>query len=197
MWPFFVSLKWLVWCGFWAIIPAETQASQQLRTPTDGHHPWVTAVNCAQRFDVLPSFYRYGDSFSIRTFSMRGFSLHHLRNLPMTNLAAVRSVASYKRRSNRMTLSAPVGLSGEDRQKATFTVPARAINLNRHGAAVQLNRELSVGTTVVLKNKCGTQLSARVVSHLKEVDGQRTYGIEFVDQDERAKGFWGINFPTS
>lgn len=114
----------------------------------------------------------------------------------MTTLAVVRSVA-YRRRSNRMNLSAPVGLSGEDRQKCTFTVPARATNLNRHGAAVQLNRELSVGATVVVKNKCGTQLSARVVSHLKEIEGQRTYAIEFVDQDERAKSFWGISFPTS
>jgi hypothetical protein len=114
----------------------------------------------------------------------------------MTNLAVVRSVAS-KRRSNRMTLSAPVGLSGEDRQKATFTLPARATNLNRHGGAVQLNRELSVGTTVVIKNKQGHQLSARVVSLLKEVKGLRTYGIEFVDKDERAKGFWGISFPTN
>lgn len=119
-----------------------------------------------------------------------------MTNLVMTNLAVVRSVAS-KRRSNRMSLSAPVGLTGEDRKKSSFTVPARATNLNRHGAAVQVERELSVGTTVVLKNKCGDQLSARVVSHLKEVEGQRTYGIEFVDQDERAKSFWGISFPTN
>jgi hypothetical protein len=114
----------------------------------------------------------------------------------MTTLPVVRNLAS-KRRSNRMALSAPVGLTGEDRQKATFTVPARATNLNRHGAAVQLNRELSVGTTVVVKNKQGTQVSARVVSHLKEIEGMRTYGIEFVEQDERSKGFWGISFPSN
>jgi hypothetical protein len=114
----------------------------------------------------------------------------------MTTSAVVRSVG-YKRRSNRMGLSAPVGLSGEDRQKATFTVPARATNLNRHGAAVHLNRELAVGTTVVIKNKQGHQVSARVVSHLKEVEGLRTYGIEFVEKDERATSFWGITFPSN
>jgi len=39
-----------------------------------------------------------------------------------------------------MALNAAVGVSGEDRQTATFTITAKATNLNRHGAAVQLNR---------------------------------------------------------
>lgn len=102
-----------------------------------------------------------------------------------------------KRRSNRMSLNASVGLSGEDRQKCTFTMPARATNLNRHGAAVALNRDLAIGTVVVVKNKRGTELSARVVAQLAAMKGVTTYGIEFVDQDDRTKNFWGISFPTN
>jgi hypothetical protein len=96
-----------------------------------------------------------------------------------------------------MALNSPVGLSGVDRQKCTFTMPARATNLNKHGAAVQLHRELLVGSIVAVKNKCGIQVSARVVSQLGARDGSPTYAIEFVDEDDKAKDFWGITFPPA
>ena len=96
-----------------------------------------------------------------------------------------------------MALHAPVGLSGEDRQKCPFTMSAKATKLNKHGAAVQLSRELLVGSVVTVKNKNGTQLTARVVAQFAAVQGVSTYGIEFVDPDERAETFWGITFPPS
>jgi hypothetical protein len=96
-----------------------------------------------------------------------------------------------------MALNAAVGLSGEDRQKATFTVTAKATNLNRHGAAVQINRELQVGSVVKVKNQRGSQVSARVVAQLAALQGVSTYAIEFVDQDDTAKNFWGISFPSN
>lgn len=37
-----------------------------------------------------------------------------------------------------MFLSASVGMSGEDRLKCSFAMPARATTLNKHGAAVQI-----------------------------------------------------------
>ncbi len=95
-----------------------------------------------------------------------------------------------------MALNAPVGLSGEDRQKCSFTMPAKATNLNRHGAAIQLNRELLVGSTVVVRNKSGTQVSARVVAQLAGLQGIPTYAIEFAEQDDRVETFWGISFPS-
>jgi hypothetical protein len=103
-----------------------------------------------------------------------------------------------KRRSSRMALNAPVGLSGEDRQKCAFTMPAKATNLNQHGAAVQLNRELLVGSTVVVRNKSGTEVSARVVAQLAGLQGVPTYAIEFAEHhdDDKVKTFWGITFPS-
>ena len=102
-----------------------------------------------------------------------------------------------KRRSARMALNAPVGLSGEDRQKTAFTMPARASNLNRHGASVQLNRDLLVGSTVTVKNQRGTTVPARVVAQIAAVQGVSTYAIEFVEQEDSARDFWGITFPPS
>jgi hypothetical protein len=97
-----------------------------------------------------------------------------------------------------MALNAPIRLSGEDRQSCSFAMPAKATNLNRHGAAIQLSRELIVGSTVVVRNKGGTQVSARVVAQLPALQGVPTYAIEFAEQDadEKVKVFWGISFPS-
>jgi hypothetical protein len=102
-----------------------------------------------------------------------------------------------RRRSSRIALNAPIALSGEDRHKRSFTMPARATNLNRHGAAVQLNRELLVGSVVLVRNKRGTQVSARVVAQLAATKGVSTYAIEFVEKDDKANSFWGITFPSN
>ncbi|MGD0120539.1 MAG: PilZ domain-containing protein [Candidatus Binatus sp.] len=102
-----------------------------------------------------------------------------------------------KRRSNRMALNAVVGLAGEDRQKAAFNLTARATNLNRHGAAVQIDRQLQTGSMLTVKNQRGTQVSARVVALLPAMQGVSSYGVEFVEQDEKARNFWGISFPSA
>jgi hypothetical protein len=102
-----------------------------------------------------------------------------------------------KRRSNRMLLSAAVWLSGQDKEKAAFASPARATNLNKHGAAVQLSRELVVGSVVSVRNQRGAEISARVVAQLRAAQGVCTYGLEFVEQNDKAAEFWGISFPTN
>src|SRR5215470_16488850 len=102
-----------------------------------------------------------------------------------------------RRRSSRMCLNAPVGISGEDRLKCCFTMPTKAINLNKHGAAVQISRDLVVGSVILVKNKRGIQVSARIVSQLTTTPGVSTYGIEFVEQQDKASNFWGISFPSN
>ncbi|HLZ41322.1 MAG TPA: PilZ domain-containing protein [Candidatus Sulfotelmatobacter sp.] len=113
----------------------------------------------------------------------------------MAGSTSTRSPIS-KRRSNRMSLNAAVGVTGEDRSKFTFTLQAKALNLNKHGAALQIHRELAVGSTVVIRHPRGTQVSAKVVSQIAAVEGLCTYGVEFVEHDEKAKNFWGISFPS-
>jgi hypothetical protein len=63
---------------------------------------------------------------------------------------SVNGIQVLKRRSNRMALKAGLTMSGQDHTKCAFTLPAKATKLNRHGAAIQLNRELLIGSTVVL-----------------------------------------------
>lgn len=101
-----------------------------------------------------------------------------------------------KRRSTRMALSATVGLSGEDVQNGPFTINAKAVSLNRHGAAVQINRDLPVGSKIVVRNQRGAQISARVVNQIRAIGNVRTFGIEFLDQDD-SQQFWGIAFPSA
>lgn len=101
-----------------------------------------------------------------------------------------------RRRSSRMFLNTSVGLSGEDRLKCPFTMPAKATHLNKHGASVHLSRDLVVGSVIRLRHKRGNQISARIVVQLSATQAISTYGIEFIDQDERANTFWGITFPS-
>jgi hypothetical protein len=119
---------------------------------------------------------------------------HHSGSQQPLEIASFNRAQILKRRSRRIALSAPVSISGEDRQKCTFTMPARATNLNWHGAAIQLNRELSVGSAVMVRNARGTEASARVVTQVSAIQGVRTYGIEFLD-DGGVRNFWGISFP--
>ncbi|HTS07499.1 MAG TPA: PilZ domain-containing protein [Candidatus Eisenbacteria bacterium] len=111
--------------------------------------------------------------------------------------AALNRLQASKRRSSRMALNASVGMTGEDKLKVNFTMPAKATSLNRHGAAVQLSRDLPVGSVVTLKNQRGAEVSARIVSVIAAKQGISTYGVEFVEKDEKSTQFWGISFPTN
>ena len=98
----------------------------------------------------------------------------------LTSFATTNRSQIARRRSTRIYLNAPVGISGEDRLKCSFTMPAKATGLNKHGAAVQISRDLVVGSIILVKNKSGVQVSARIVSQLTATQGVSTYGIEFV-----------------
>src|ERR1700751_3358369 len=147
----------------------------------------VTEVHCSPHPLSLRSEIRMNLKLPERPLESRPKNLTTTESIPRVQIA--------KRRSSRIALSTSVGLSDEDRQKCPFTMPATATNLNRHGAAIQLPRELLVGSTVAVRNGRGTQVSARVVSLLAASHGRSVYAIEFVEQDEAANNFWGITFP--
>lgn len=113
------------------------------------------------------------------------------------NIATSGRSSVLKRRSTRITLNSSVAVSGEDRSKCSFTIGAKATSLNKYGGALQITRELLVGTTVQVRNKRGTQISARVVSQIRAEEGLLRYGIEFVEEDARTATFWGIAFPSN
>jgi hypothetical protein len=82
-------------------------------------------------------------------------------------------------------------------KRCSFTLATTATNLNRNGAALHLNRDLSLGSVVVVQNSRGARTSARVVAQVVTGDGVYMYGVEFLDQAENVKDFWGIAFPLS
>ena len=103
-----------------------------------------------------------------------------------------------KRRSARLALNVLVRLAGQDHQRCAFTLlPARATGLNRHGAAIQVGRELLVGSILSVRHgRGGTETPARVVAQIRAASqGIFTYGVEFLDSDA-TKDFWGIAFPS-
>jgi len=109
---------------------------------------------------------------------------------------AINRSGAARRRSNRMALNAAVGLTGEDHSKTHFSLNAKATGLNRHGAAIQVTRELPLGIMLEVRNKRGTKLSARVVTQVSAVEGKLIYGIEFAEDNDRSRTFWGISFPA-
>jgi hypothetical protein len=115
---------------------------------------------------------------------------------PQIRMATTPRPQIAKRRSTRIALNTSIGLSGHDRQKCPFTMPAKATNLNRHGAAIHVARDLLVGSIIVVRNPRGTQVSARMISQLAVSHGVSVYAIEFMEQDDAANNFWGITFPT-
>ena len=98
-----------------------------------------------------------------------------------------------RRRTRRMALIVLVEISGKDVARSSFSAVTTATNLNRHGAMLQLNRDLSLDSVLVIKNSRGARTSVRVVSQTNAAENY-AYGLEFLEA-EKAKFFWGINFP--
>ena len=100
-----------------------------------------------------------------------------------------------QRRSPRIALPIPINVIGHDLDKCAFSEAATATNLNLHGAAIHLNRQLIVGSVITISNRCGIESPARIVSQVGDVKGEFIYGIEFVQG--RQPNFLGVSFYAS
>lgn len=99
------------------------------------------------------------------------------------------------RRSPRIALAITVNVIGHDLERRAFSEEATATNLNLHGAAIHLNRQLIVGSVITISNRCGIESPARVVSQVAVVKGEFIYGIEFILG--RQPNFLGVSFYAS
>ena len=114
----------------------------------------------------------------------------------MTRLAP-NSPTAGRRRSRRIALTAPLEVSGQDVERSSFTTNTTATSLNRNGAALHLSHDLSLGSELVIKNNRGARISARVVARTVSRDDVYMYGVEFLDEADNVKDFWGIAFQLS
>src|SRR5579872_1807870 len=103
-------------------------------------------------------------------------------------------MANEKRRSDRILLTIPLTLQGEDEKGVMFHVEAHTLMLNRHGARIHTHRQLRGGQKVRVMSQL-TRQSAEfrivgLVAPFTENGGE--YGVECLNRDEN---IWGIQFP--
>jgi hypothetical protein len=99
------------------------------------------------------------------------------------------------RRSPRIAVLMPINVAGQDLEKCAFSEVSMATNLNLHGAAIRLNRQLIIGSVITVSNQIGIEAPARVVAQVGVAQGVFTYGIEFVQG--RQPNFLGVSFYAS
>lgn len=100
-----------------------------------------------------------------------------------------------QRRSPRIDILMPISVAGQDLQKRAFSEAATATALNLHGAAIHLNRQLTTGSIITVRNRIGIEAAARIVAQVGVADGAFIYGIEFVQG--RQPNFLGVSFYAS
>ena len=94
-----------------------------------------------------------------------------------------------------MALKARITMSGDDCTSGAFTLPAKATKLNRHGAAIQLNRELFDWFEHATCYKTLATFNSRpVVTRLAHNVGSYVWSRASRSRGCRKK-FWGITFP--
>jgi PilZ domain len=102
------------------------------------------------------------------------------------------------RRTDRVSLTLFLEISGTDSQGRPFAEPSRTLLVNRNGAVILFERALLPGQTVHLRRRAASeahrQADARVVGEFGKQEDGILYGIEIVDKDA---DLWGIEFPPT
>ena len=100
------------------------------------------------------------------------------------------------RRSDRVSLTLLLEVSGKDAQGEEFKEPSQTMLVNRTGAVILLNREISPEQKIHLKRKAlheaHRQGEARVVGRFGSQKDGFLYGVEIVDSNN---DLWGVEFP--
>lgn len=99
-----------------------------------------------------------------------------------------------KRRSDRLMLTVPLIVTGNDPQGKTFKKDARTIILNRHGALIQISCPLRTGQNIrVFNSLCQREAEFSVVGPVAphtEKGGE--WAVECLNGQHN---IWGIQFP--
>jgi hypothetical protein len=101
------------------------------------------------------------------------------------------------RRSDRVSLTLLLEVSGKDSFGKEFKAPARTLLINRGGAVIVLDRNLNAEQQVHLRRQAAHESNraadVRVVGQFgREKDGY-LYGIEILDA---SNDLWGVEFPS-
>lgn len=101
-----------------------------------------------------------------------------------------------KRRSERVSLTLLLEVSGQDAQGQEFKEPAKTLLINRTGAVIVFARELRPEQTIHLKRQAPSEshreADVRVVNQFGHQRDGYLYGVEIA---EPSKDLWGVEFP--
>jgi hypothetical protein len=102
-----------------------------------------------------------------------------------------------RRRSDRVSLTLLLEASGTDAQGLEFKDPARTLIINRGGAVIILDKELSPEQQIHIQRKTASeahrQSNVRVVNQFGRQRDGYLYGVEILDT---AVDMWGVEFPA-
>lgn len=104
--------------------------------------------------------------------------------------------AVHGRRSERLLLSFPIRVDGAEPSGSSFSETTRTLVINRHGARIQLKRQVQPGQTLHIVNLVGNrEADFRVVGPTQPYNDQGgEWGVEC---REEGRNVWGIEFPPS
>jgi hypothetical protein len=101
-----------------------------------------------------------------------------------------------RRRSDRVSLTLLLEVSGKDVNGQEFTLASRTLLINRAGAVIVLQRDLAAEQEIQVKRQAPSeshrQGRARVVGQFGHQKDGYLYGIEILDDNN---DLWGIEFP--
>jgi hypothetical protein len=100
-----------------------------------------------------------------------------------------------KRRSDRLSITLPVSVSGRDAAGTPFAEDATTVTVSQHGAAIALKTEIAPGQDVIIRrhrNPLHREAKCRVLGQIGKQPGRQIFKVAF---QESAVGFWDVYFP--
>jgi hypothetical protein len=104
--------------------------------------------------------------------------------------------SSSRRRSDRVSLILLLEVAGTDSNGQEFKEPTRTLLINRTGAVIVFERDLTPNQVIHLRRRAPSEThreaKARVVGQFGRQEDGYLYGIEILDTDS---DLWGVEFP--
>src|SRR5271155_631523 len=102
-----------------------------------------------------------------------------------------------RRRSDRVSLTLLLEVSGKDSHGQDFTDSAKSLLVSRSGAVISLERELKSEEQIHIRRKAPQhahrQSQVRVINQMGRQRDGYLYSIEILDPD---MDLWGVDFPA-
>lgn len=102
-----------------------------------------------------------------------------------------------RRRTDRVSLTLLLDISGIDRLNQEFSEPAKTLMVSRHGAMIILGRDLEPEQEILIRRRAPAeshrQSRVRVVNQMGQHREGFIYSVELLDSEI---DLWGVDFPA-